>query len=157
MAVDVLPERLRSPRAWLVAAVVVCGASAWGAVAWASERQLDFSGHLGVVGIAITLGSLETAYLVWRGWAIDERAIAGVAAAGACGGSLMILAATFGGVTGEGFVAIASGVGMLGMACAVGLYGLYRGVGRSSTATVVAVLAVATLAYFSSVVWEAVP
>lgn len=155
--IDSVPDRLRNPRTLLVWAVVIAGAVAWMAVAWASSHYLDFSQYLGLVGIGITIGSIEVAFLVWRAWAVNERTPAAVSAGAACAGSLMILVATLGGVKAQGFVLIATGVGLLGMACAAGLYGLYRGAGRTTAATVVAVGVIATLAYFSSLLWEAVP
>jgi len=154
---DVLPARLKSARGWLVGVVVGTGAVAWLAVAWASARELEFSGRLGVVGIALTLGSAEVAYLVWRNWALDQRGPGKAAAAGASVGSLLILGATFGGVKGEGFVPMAMGVGLLGAATAIGLLGVYRATGKSTAGTMTAMVVVLALAYFAAVLWAAVP
>ncbi len=154
---EVMTQRLRSARGWLVGAVVGTGAAAWLAIAWASGRDLEFTGHLGVVGIALTLGSAEVAYLVWRNWAVDQRGAAKAATAGAGIGSLLILGSTLGGVTGQAFVAIAMGVGLLGAATAIGLLGVYRATGKSTAGTMTAMVIVLALAYFASVLWAAVP
>ena len=154
---EALAARLKNTRGWLVGAVVGTGAIAWLSIAWASARDLEYSGHLGVVGIALTLGSAEVAYLVWRNWALGQRGPAYVAAGGAGVGSLLILGSTLGGVEGERFVAIAMGVGVLGMATAVGLLGVYRATGKSTAGTATAMVVVLALAYFASVLWAAVP
>lgn len=154
---EVLPERLRSARGWLVGAVVGTGAVAWFSIAWASARDLEYSGHLGVVGIALTIGSAEVAYLVWRNWALEQRVPAYGAAGGASVGSLLILGSSLGGVEGERFVAMAMGVGLLGLAAAAGLLGVYRATGKSTAGTATAMVIVLALAYFASVLWAAVP
>ncbi len=154
---EVMTQRLKSARGWLVGVVVGTGAVAWLSIAWASGRNLDYSGYLGVVGIAHTLGSAEVAYLVWRNWALDQRGPGKAATAGASAGSLLILGATFGGVEGEGFVAVAVGVGLLGVATAIGLLGVYRATGKSTAGTAAAMVIVLALAYFASVLWAAVP
>lgn len=154
----ILPtERLRSTRGWLAGAVLGAGTIAWLAVAFASNTYLEYSGYLGVVGIAIVLGSIEVTYLVWRAWALGQRGPAVASTTGAVIGSIMILASTFGGVTGEAFVGVASGVGLLGLATAMGLLGVYRATGKSTAATMTALVVTLALAYFASVLWAAVP
>ncbi|NTV38944.1 MAG: hypothetical protein HGA51_03165 [Demequinaceae bacterium] len=152
-----MPERLKSARGWLVGAVLGTGVAAWLSVAAASHNYLEFSGRLGVAGIAITLGSAEVAYLVWRNWLLGQRGPAKAAAAGASLGSLLILVSTLGGVKGEGFATMASGVGLLGAATAIGLFGVYRATGKSTAGTATAMVIVLALAYFASVLWAAVP
>jgi hypothetical protein len=154
---ELLAQRLKSTRGWLVGVVVGTGAIAWLSIAWASARDLEYSGHLGVVGIALTLGSAEVTYLVWRNWALEQRGPAYGAAGGAGVGSLLILGSTLGGVEAERFVAIAMGVGVLGLATAVGLLGVYRATGKSTAGTATAMVIVLALAYFASVLWAAVP
>lgn len=154
---EVLAQRLRSTRGWLVGVVVGTGTVAWLSIARASVRSLEYSGHLGLVGIALTLGSTEVAYLVWRNWALEQRGPAYVATGGAGVGSLLILWSTLGGVEAERFVAIAMGVGVLGLATAVGLLGVYRVTGKSTAGTATAMVIVLALAYFASVLWGAVP
>jgi hypothetical protein len=154
---EAFAERLKSTRGWLVGVVVGTGAIAWLSIAWASRRDLEFSGRLGVVGIALTIGSTEVAYLVWRNWALEQRVPAYVAAGGAGVGSLLIVGSTLGGVEAERFVAIAMGVGLLGLATAVGLLGVYRATGKSTAGTATAMVIVLALAYFASVLWAAVP
>ncbi|NYI42232.1 hypothetical protein [Demequina lutea] len=154
---EVLAQRLKSARGWLVGVVVGAGAIAWLSIAWASGRSLEYSGHLGVVGVALTLGSAEAAYLVWRNWALEQRGPAYGAAGGAGIGSLLILGSTLGAVEGERIVAMAMGVGLLGVATAVGLLGVYRATGKSTPATATAMVTVLALAYFASVLWAAVP
>jgi len=149
-------ERLHSPRLWLVGVVIASGVAAWIAVAWASSSELEFSGYLGVVGIALVLGTLEVAYLVWRTWTLEQRGPAGVACAAAGLGSLLILSTTFGGVTANSFVALASGVGLLGAGTAAGLLGVYRATGKSTAGTMTALVITLALAYFASVLWAAV-
>lgn len=155
--IEALPQRLRSTRGWLVAAVVTTGATAWLSVAWASRTTLEYSGHLGLAGISLALASAEVAYLAWHNWTHGERVLGGVAAAGVSIGSGLVLMATVGGVSGQSFVAIASGVGLLGLATAVGLFGVYKTTGKSTPATLTAMIIVAGLAYFASVLWAAVP
>jgi len=148
--------RLRSARSWLVGAVVGTGAIAWLAVAWASSDELEYSGYLGVVGIALVMGSIEVAYLVWRNWTLGQRGSAVGAATGAGLGSLLILGSTLGGVTANGFVTLAAGVMLLGLATAVGLLGVYRATGKSTAGTMTALVVTLALAYFASVLWAAV-
>lgn len=152
-----MPHRLRSARGWLVGVVIGTGAAAWLFIAWASSRDLEFSGNVGLVGIALTLGSAEVAYLVWRNWALDQRGPGKAAAAGASVGSLLILGATLDGATGQAFVGMAMGVGLLGAATAIGLLGVYRATGKSTPSTATAMVIVLALAYFASVLWAAVP
>lgn len=154
---DALPERLRSTRGWLAGAVVATGAVAWLAVAGAFNTSFDYSGYLGVVGISVTLGSAQVAYLAWRNWTDGERGLAGAVTAAASLGSLLILIAALGQWGTRGFVALASGVGLLGMATAVGLFGVYRSTGKSSAVTLTAMMIMVGLAYFASVLWAAVP
>ena len=154
---ELLAERLRSPRGWLVGAIAGTAALAWLAVAVASHKYLEYSGYMGVVGIALVLGSIEVAYLVWRNWALEQRGPAYGAAAGAGVGSLLIFGSTFSEVTAEGFVAVASGVGMLGLGAAIGLLGVYRATGKSTAGTMTALVVILALAYFASVLWAAVP
>lgn len=154
---EVVSEPLRNARTWLVGAVLATGSVSWLAVAWASRRELEFSGRLGVVGIALVLGSAEVAYLVWRNWVLEQRTISKVSASGASLGSLLILIATLGGVTAQGFVLMASGVGLLGLSTAAGLLGVYRATGKSTAATMTAMVIALALAYFASVLWAAVP
>lgn len=154
---EVAPDRLRSPRTWLVAAVLATGSVSWLAVAWASRRYLEYSGYLGVVAIALVLGSAEVSYLVWRNWVLEQRTMSKVAGAGASLGSVLILIATLGGVTGQGFVLMASGVGLLGLSTAAGLLGVYRATGKSTAGTMTAMVIALALAYFASVLWAAVP
>ena len=116
-----------------------------------------YIGRRKALGIALTLGSTEVAYLVWRNWALEQRNPAYVAAGGAGVGSLLILGSTLGGVEAERFVAIAMGVGVLGLATAVGLLGVYRATGKSTPGTATAMVVVLALAYFASVLWAAVP
>ena len=154
---EVLPQQLRSARGWLTGVVIGTGAAAWLSIAWASARDLEYSGHMGLVGIALTLGSAEVAYLVWRSWALGQKSLGKAATAGASVGSLLILGSTFGGVTGQVLVAVATGVGLLGAATAVGLLGVYRATGKSTPVTATAMVIVLALAYFASVLWAAVP
>lgn len=154
---EVLAQRLRSTRGWLVGVVVGTGAVAWISIAWASGRDLEYAGHLGVVGVALTIGSVEVSYLVWRNWALEQRGPAYGAAGGAGVGSLLILGSSLGGVEAGRFVAMATGVGLLGIATAVGLLGIYRVTGKSTAGTATAMVIVLALAYFASVLWAAVP
>lgn len=151
-----IAERLRSPRVWLVGAVVGGGAIALIAVAWASSTRLEYSGYLGVVAVALVLGTGDVAYLVWRNWKLGQRGPAGVSSGLAGAGSLLILASTFGGLTAKVFVVLASGVGLLGLATAVGLLGVYRATGKSTAGTMAALVITLALAYFASVLWAAV-
>ena len=153
----VMPARMRSTRGWLVLAIAAAGLVAWVAVAWASARNLEYSGYLGVVGIALTLGSLEVAYLVWHGWKLGQTRTAIAATVTASAGSLLIFIATVIGVTAPGFAALASGVGLLGFSCAIGLLGLYRGAARTTATSLSALLIALMLAYFASLLWAAVP
>ena len=155
--VDALPEKLRSTRGWLVGAVVATGAAAWLAVVWAANTSGHYSGYLGVVGISVTLGSAEVAYLAWRNWTHGERGLSGTVTAAASLGSLLILVAATGEVSTLWFVAFASGVGLLGMATAVGLFGVYRATGKSTAVTLTAMIIMVGLAYFASMLWAAVP
>jgi hypothetical protein len=155
--VESLPARLKSTRGWLVAAVVATGATAWLAVAWAANASIEHAGHLGLVGVSLTLGSAEVAYLAWQNWTRRERGIAVAVTAASSVGSLLILGAAVGGVTASDFVACASGVGVFGMATAVGLFGVYRSTGKSSAATLTGMFIVFGLAYFASVLWGVVP
>ena len=72
-------------------------------------------------------------------------------------GSLLVLIGALGELSTQGFVALASGVGLLGMATAVGLFGVYRSTGKSNAVTLTAMIIMAGLAYFASVLWAAVP
>ncbi len=155
--VESVQARLKSIRGWLVTAVVITGAVAWLAVAWASNRSLEHSGHLGVVGVSLALGCGEVAYLAWHNWTHRERGIAIAVTVAASVGSMLILGAAYGGVTAKDFFACASGVGVLGMATAVGLFGMYRSTGKSSPATLTGMFVVMGLAYFASVLWGVVP
>ncbi len=155
--IDVLPKRFRSTRGWLVGAVVATGAAAWLAVAWSSNASLEYAAYLGVVGISVTLGSAETAYLAWRNWTHGERRLAAAVTAAASLGAVLILMGAIGELSTRGFVAFASGVGLLGIATAVGLFGVYRATGKSSVATLTAMIIMVGLAYFASVLWAAVP
>ncbi len=154
---EMTAQRLKSPRGWLVGAVLGAGAVAWLAVAVASHKYLEYSGYMGVVGIALVVGSAEVAYLVWRNWALEQRVPAYGAAGGAGLGSLLILGSTLGGVTAEAFVAVASGVGLLGLAAGIGLLGVYKATGKSTAGTTTALVGILVLAYFASVLWAAVP
>jgi hypothetical protein len=150
-------ERLRSTRAWIVGGVLGIGAIAWLAVAAASGVYLEYSGYLGVVAIGLVLGSAEVSYLVWRNWGLAQRGAAAASAGGASIGSLLVFASTFGGVTAQGFVAVATGIGLLGLSTAIGLLGVYRATGKSTAGTMTALVITLTLAYFASVLWAAVP
>ncbi len=154
---EALPARLKSARGWLAGAVVAAGATAWMAVARASNTSVEHAGHLGLVGVSVTLGTAEVAYLVWRNWTHGERRIAVVVTATASLGSLLILGAAIGGVSAQGMGASAVGVALLGMSTAVGLFGVYRATGRSSAATLTGMFMVLGLAYFAAVLWNAVP
>ncbi|MCB2411840.1 hypothetical protein LGT39_03115 [Demequina sp. TTPB684] len=154
---ETVQARLKSTRGWLAASVVLTGAIAWLAVAWASNRSLEHSGHLGVVGVSLALGCGEVAYLAWHNWTHRERGIAVGVAVAASVGSLLILGAAYGGVTAQDFFACAAGVGVLGMSTAVGLFGMYRSTGKSSPATLAGMFIVMGLAYFASILWGAVP
>ena len=154
---EVLPRKFRSTRGWLATAVAATGAVSWLAVAWAFNTSLDYSGYLGVVGISVTLGSAEVAYLAWGNWTHGERGLAVAVTAAASLGSLLVLVAALGELSTQGFVALASGVGLLGMATAVGLFGVYRSTGKSSAVTLTAMIIMVGLAYAASELWAAVP
>ncbi len=155
--VESLPARFKSTRGWLVAAVVATGATAWMAVAFASDTAVGLAWQLGVVGLSVTLGSAEVAYLAWHNWMHGERGIALAVTAGASLGSLLMVGAAVGGVTARDLIGCAAGVGLLGMATAVGLFGIYRATGKSSAATLTGMFILLGLVYFSSVLWGAVP
>jgi len=110
-----------------------------------------------VVGISVALGSTEVAYLAWRHWTHGERGLAVAVTEAASLGSLLVLIGALGELSTQGFVALASGVGLLGMATAVGLFGVYRSTGKSNAVTLTAMIIMAGLAYFASVLWAAVP
>lgn len=148
--------RLRSVRAWLVGAVLGCAGAAWIAVAMASTHYLEFSGRLGVAGIALTLGAVEASYLIAHDWMLRQRAPAIAAATGASLGALLVLFAVVAGLTAGSFAVIAAGVGIMGFSCAIGLYGLFRGMGKSTPGTVTGLVLVLALAYLAQVLWAAV-
>jgi hypothetical protein len=141
----------------MVAAVATTGSVAWLSVAWASKSSEGLTDYLGLAALSLALASAELSYLVWHNWTHGERGLGAAAVAGASGGSALVLTATVGGVSAPSFVAIASGVGLLGLATAAGLSGLYRITGKSTPATLTAMIIVAALAYFASVLWGAVP
>lgn len=152
-----LPERLRSPRGWLVGIVIALCASAWIAVGFASTNYLLYSRQLGVAGIALVVGCIEVTYLISTAWMHGEKLFAGAAATLASAGAVMVWAATGGGVTGSDFVMIASGVGMVGFANGVGLMGVFRSKARSTASSVTALVIICFIAYFASLMWSTVP
>lgn len=147
----------RAPRTWLMIGVLAPGAIAWVVVALASSTYLEYSGYLGVVGVALTVGSLEASYLVSRVWDLGNRREAIAAAAVAAAGSSLVFVAMLGGVTHTGFVQVASGVGLVGFSSVVGVWSLFRAQGKSSPATLLGLAIALLLAYFASFLWGAVP
>lgn len=154
---DVLAQRLKSTRFWLVVAVVVAGAAAWILAMAASDSVLSGANHRVAVALAVVLGSAEVAYLSWRNWGHAERGLSVGAAAAATLGSLLIALGATAQFEGAGAVSVASGVGLLGIAAFVGIFGIYRATGKSSAATLTGMIVSASLAYLASTLWGAIP
>lgn len=152
----VVVKRLKSARGWMAVAVVAAGVAAWVAVAWSSSAAFDGSRQRDLVGVAVVAGTAEAAYLAWRNWSHWERRLAGiVTGAGIAGAALVALGATLASA-GPATVSCASGIGVLGIGNALGLFGLYRATGKSSAATLTAMVIVVGLAYVASLLWGAV-
>lgn len=152
-----LPERYRSVRAWLIGAVLVFAACAWLQVGYASSDFLLYSRQLGVAAIALVVGSAELAYLVWTAWGEGEKLPAGAAAALGTLGSILVWTGAAGEVTGEDFVMIASGIAAVGLSNGLALIGVVRSTAKTTAKSTTALVIIAVVAYFASLMWSAVP
>lgn len=146
-------RRVRSVRGSLAGTVLGTAAVSWIVVATAASHVLEFSGELGVAGIALTLGGLEAAYTAYRSWTLRQRSFAIAATVGAAMGALLVLIAVASGLTTGAIAVVASGIGVMGISCAVGVYGIFKGQGGSSPGTVTGSVLVVALAYLAQVLW----
>lgn len=154
---DILAQRLKSTRTWLVVAVVVTGAAAWVSAAGAGNAEFVGTDYRGAVSLAVVLGSAEAAYLSWRNGGHAERRLSAASATGATLGSLLIALGATTQAEGAGTASVAAGVGLLGIACFIGIFGLYRATGKSSAATLTGMFVATGLAYIASMLWSAIP
>ncbi len=154
---DILTQRLKNARAWLVVAVVATGVVGCVSAVGAASEALADANYRGAVSLAVALGSAQAAYLSWRNWAHAERKLSVASATGASLGSLLIALGASTQAASSGTVSLASGVGLLGIAAFVGIFGIYRATGKSSAATMTGMMLGAGLAYLASMLWSALP